>query len=66
MPGDRRDRPKSAIAGLEVGQSIAQEHSYNALGGRQAYGGQRRGQSAFPRLAGGTIPFIRRYSTICP
>jgi hypothetical protein len=23
-------------------------------------------QSDFPRLAGGTIPFIRRYSTICP
>src|SRR5580692_9607698 len=23
-------------------------------------------QSDFPRLAGGTIPFIRKYSTICP
>ena len=23
-------------------------------------------QSDFPRLAGGKIPFIRRYSTICP
>ena len=24
------------------------------------------GQSDFPRLAGGTIPFIRKYSTIWP
>jgi hypothetical protein len=23
-------------------------------------------QSDFPRLAGGTMPFIRKYSTICP
>jgi hypothetical protein len=23
-------------------------------------------QSDFPRLAGGTIPFMRRYTTICP
>jgi hypothetical protein len=26
----------------------------------------KRPQSDLPRLAGGTIPFIRRYSTICP
>ena len=25
-----------------------------------------RGYNYFPRLAGGTIPFIRRYSIICP
>jgi hypothetical protein len=28
--------------------------------------GASNNQSDFPRLAGGTIPFMRRYSTICP
>jgi hypothetical protein len=37
-----------------------------ALGG--TVGGNRDSgdQSTFARLAGGTIPFIRKYSTICP
>jgi len=35
------------------------------LGGHLYYG-TCASQSDFPRLAGGTIPFIRKYSTICP
>jgi hypothetical protein len=47
--------------------AIPIEHEGRGARGRRRLRKEgRAGQSDFARLAGGTMPFIRRYSTICP
>ena len=46
---------------VDVGRKIV-NHEGHEVSRRENIGNQ----FDFPRLAGGTIPFIRRYTTICP